>query len=87
MIKNKQYYKSTVVTEASTGPRSAVVTCLSTDASLTADPGVTSSIPAWSHTFVEIDHDIISMVILIPSAESFKKGLLSVTRVSMCTKY
>ena len=32
------------------------VTCLATDASLTADPGVASSIPARSHTFVEIDH-------------------------------
>ena len=30
------------------------VTCPATDASLTADPGVASSIPAWSHTFVEI---------------------------------
>ena len=28
------------------------VTCLATDASLTADPGVASSIPALSHTFV-----------------------------------
>ena len=36
------------------------VTCLATDASLTADPGVASSIPARSHTFVEIDHEIIS---------------------------
>ena len=27
-----------------------------------------------SHTFVEIDHEIISTVILLPSAESFKKG-------------
>ena len=43
-------------------------------ASLTADPGVASSIPARSHTFVEIDHEIISTVILLPSAESFKKG-------------
>ena len=25
-------------------------------------------------TFVEIDHEIISTVILLPSAESFKKG-------------
>ena len=40
------------------------VTCLVTDASLTADPGVASSIPAWSHTFLEIDHEIISAVIL-----------------------
>ena len=50
------------------------VTCLATDASLTADPGVASSIPARSHTFVEIDHEIITTVILLPSAESFKKG-------------
>ena len=50
------------------------VTCLATDASLTTDPGVVSSIPAQSHTFVEIDHRIISTVILLPSAESFKKG-------------
>ena len=50
------------------------VTCLVTDAKLTADPGVASSIPARSHTFVEIDHEIISTVILLPSAESFKKG-------------
>ena len=51
-----------------------LVTCLAIDASLTADPGVVSLIPAWSHTLVEIDHEIISMVILLPSAKSFKKG-------------
>ena len=39
-----------------------------------SDPGVASSIPARSHTFVEIDHEIISTVILLPSADSFKKG-------------
>ena len=33
-----------------------------------------SSIPARSHNFVEIDHEIISTVILLPSADSFKKG-------------
>ena len=49
------------------------VTCLATDASLTADLGVASLIPAWSHTFVEIDYEIISTVILLPSPESFKK--------------
>ena len=38
------------------------VTCL------TADPGVMSLIPARSHTFVKIDHEIISMAILLPSA-------------------
>ena len=51
------------------------VTCLATDACLTADPGVASWIPARSHTFVEIDHEIISTVILLPSADSFKKGV------------
>ena len=50
------------------------VTCLATDASLTADPGVVSLIPAQSHSFVTIDHEIISTVILLPSSESFKKG-------------
>ena len=44
-----------------------LVTCL------TADPGVASLIPARSHTFVENDHEIISTVILLPSADSFKK--------------
>ena len=57
-----------------TGPVAQSVMCLATDASLTADPGVASSTPARSHTFVEIDHEIISTVILLPSAESFKKG-------------
>ena len=49
-------------------------TCLATDACLTAVPGVASSILAQSHTFVEIDHEIISTVNLLPSAESFKRG-------------
>ena len=62
------------------------IMCLATDASLTADPGVTSSIPARSHTFMEIDHEIISTVILFPSVESFKKGC-AVTSESMCAKY
>ena len=50
------------------------VTCLTTDLCLTADPGVASLIRARFHTFVEIDCEIISMVILLPSTESFKKG-------------
>ena len=33
-----------------------------------------SLIPARYHTFVEIDHEIISTVILLPSADLFKKG-------------
>ena len=30
--------------------------------------------PVRSHTFLEIDHEMISTVILLPSADSFKKG-------------
>ena len=56
------------------GHKAQSVTCLATDACLTADPGVASSIPARSHTLVEIDHEIISRVILLPSTDSFKKG-------------
>ena len=50
------------------------VKCLATDACLTADPGVASSIRVRFHTFMEIDHEIISTVILLPSADLFKKG-------------
>ena len=50
------------------------VTCLATDACLTADLGVAGSIQARFHTFVEIDYELISTVILLPSAKSFKKG-------------
>ena len=57
-----------------TGRVAQSVTCLATDAYLTADPGVASSILARFHTFVEIDHEIISTVILFPSADLFKKG-------------
>ena len=42
-------------------------------ASRTADSGVASLVPAQSHTFVEIDYEIISTVILLSSTESFKK--------------
>ena len=35
---------------------------------------VASSIPVRFHTFVEIDREIIATVILLPSADSFKKG-------------
>ena len=43
------------------------LTVLATDAGLTADQEVASSIPAQSHTFVEIDLEIISAIILLPS--------------------
>ena len=61
------------------------VTCLATDACLTADPGVASSIPVRSHTFVEIDHEMISTVILLPSADSFKKGCCQL-QAKVCTR-
>ena len=61
------------------------VTCLATDACLTAIPGVANSIPARSHTFMEIDHEIISTVILLPSADLFKKGCYQL-RVKVCAR-
>ena len=42
------------------------VTCLTTDTCPTADPVVASAIPARSHTFVEINHEIIYMAIHFP---------------------
>ena len=76
----KLAYSTTTTTTTTTstttipGRVAQSVTCLATDACLTADPGVASSIPARYHTFVEIDHEIISTVILLPSADLFKKG-------------
>ena len=64
----------TVTLKTTSGRVAQSVTCLATDACLTADPGVASSIPVRSHTFVEIDHEIIPTVILLPSADLFKKG-------------
>ena len=45
------------------------VTCLTADMCLTADQGAASLIPAWSHTFAEIDHEITQWPFL-PSADS-----------------
>ena len=55
---------------------------MATDASLTADPGVASSIPARSHTFVEIDHKIISTVIFTLSNPAVGETVL--TPVKWC---
>ena len=66
----------------SPGHVAQLVTCLATDSRLTTDPGDASSIPARSHTFVEIYHEKISVVILLPSAESFKNA-----SENMCMKY
>ena len=46
-------------------------------ACLTADPGVASYIPTRSHTFVEIDHEITSTVILLFSL--IREGLFVVS--------
>ena len=46
---------------------------------MTADQGVASSTQAWSHTFAEIDHEIISTAILLPSADS-KRVVVSYKR-------
>ena len=62
------------------------VTCLATDASLTADPGFASLIPARSHTFVELDHEIFYGH-SPPIRWIIQEGLLSVTSESMCTTY
>ena len=60
----KNYFMKTIRVSNSS-PCSTVWACLATDVCLTADPGVASSILARSHTFVEIDHEII----LLPLAE------------------
>ena len=47
------------------------VTCLATDACLTADPGVARSIPVRCHTLVEIDHKMIfTAILLLPLIDS-----------------
>ena len=55
------------------------VTFLIMDGRLTANPGVTSLILARSNTFVDTDHEIISIVTL-PSVDSFR-------RISVTSKY
>ena len=50
------------------------VTCLATDGCLTVDPGVASSIFPRSHTFMEIDHEIVSQSFSSLPLEPFKKG-------------
>ena len=56
------------------------VMCLTTDAYLTADAGVASSILVWSHTFVEIDHEMISTVILLPPLIHSRRVVVSYKR-------
>ena len=64
------------------------VTCLATDACLTADPGVESLIPVRFYIFMEINHEIISTIILLLFAvRIIQEWLLSDTSKSMCAKY
>ena len=51
-------------------------------ASPIADPRVVSSIPAWSYTFVDVNYEIFSMVILLLLL--IQEGLMSVTSLSVC---
>ena len=83
--RNVKLYKTISHFSAELWPVAQSVTCPATDARLTAIPGVASSIPARSHTFVEIDHEIISTVILLPSADSFKKGCCQL-QAKVCTR-
>ena len=54
-------------------------------ASLVVDPGVVSLILALSHTFVEIDREIFStVIILLPMVQEV---LLSVTSESICKEH
>ena len=60
---------------------------------LTVDPGVTSSILAWSFTSMEIDHEIISTTILLPSTDSrrvvvsYKRKYVQEVLVTRLVKY
>ena len=71
IMSKKQRIRLVSILYLSTGRVAQSVTCLATDACLTADPGVVSSIPARYHTFVEIDHVYGNSP---PSADLFKKG-------------
>ena len=53
--------------------------------SLIADPWVVSLIPTQSHTFMEINHETFTAVILFLLL--IQEGMLSVTKESMYTKY
>ena len=50
----------------------------------TADPEGACLILTWSHTLVEIGHEIISAVIFLLLIQ---EGLLSITSEIICTKY
>ena len=49
------------VTESINTNKTIIASAVSAVSNVPADPGVASSIPAWSHSFMEIDHGIISI--------------------------
>ena len=52
-------------------------------ASPIADPGVLSSTLAWSHTLVEIDHEIFStLILLLPLIQEGAKVCAQSTQVN-----
>ena len=60
-----------------------LVAFLTADTCLTADPGVASSFLVRSHTFMEIDHEIISTAIRLSSADS-RRVVVSCKRKHVC---
>ena len=68
MTKLLQLSSSTLVffTPILPGHIAQSVMCLTADTCPTADQGVMSLMPAQKHTFGEINHEIISTVILLP---------------------
>ena len=88
LVKMAHCWKSHVMVQIflNTGPRRQSVTCLATDACLTADPGVPSLIAARSYTFIEIDHEMILRSYSSLQLNHSKKKL-SVISESMRSKY
>ena len=68
LIISKRHKIKSLSLEKNPGLSSAV--SKASNNSLTADPGVASSIPTLSHTFAEIDHEIIFTAFLLQSADS-----------------
>ena len=62
-----------------------VISLAQSGASLTANQGSLVRVPVRPHTFMEIYHEIISMVILL--LPLIQEGQMSVSGESVCTKY
>ena len=79
-ISNTRFKGSIFQNTRSPGHVAQSVTFLATDACLTAIPGIESSILARSHTFMEIDHEIISTVILLLPLINSRRVVVSYKR-------